>query len=50
MKLDRFEGENYFRQFIKVNKKNYILDAEFLSLYFSYLFSTLVLILLKRLL
>ena len=28
MKLDRFEGENYFRQFIKVNTKNNILDAE----------------------
>ena len=28
IKLDRFEGENYFRQFIKVNTKNNILDAQ----------------------
>ena len=28
MKLDRFEGENYFRQFIKVNTKNNILDTQ----------------------
>ena len=28
MKLDKFEGENYFRQFIQVNTKNNILDAQ----------------------
>ena len=27
-KIFREKGENYFRQFIKVNKKKYILDAE----------------------
>ena len=28
MKLDKYEAENYFRQFIQVNTKNNILDAQ----------------------